>query len=45
MANDINLNVAEVLCRKRTEIAVSHWMINKLNQLNVFERNVINTLL
>ncbi|XP_008179906.1 uncharacterized protein LOC100570320 isoform X2 [Acyrthosiphon pisum] len=32
MANNINLNMAEVLCRKRTEVAVISWMAITLNQ-------------
>ncbi|XP_060875931.1 uncharacterized protein LOC132949182 [Metopolophium dirhodum] len=34
MANNINLNMAEVLCRKRTEVAIISWMAITLNQQN-----------
>lgn len=39
MANNINLNMAEVLCRKRTETAVIYWIVFKFNQLNAFKNN------
>ncbi|CAI6362692.1 unnamed protein product [Macrosiphum euphorbiae] len=38
MANNINLNMAEVLCRKRTEVAVISWMATTLNQQNTSTR-------
>lgn len=44
MANNIDKNTAEILCRKRTINALTHWMANKYNQLNATEREIHNCM-